>query len=235
MNKCLYCLKSDGGFKSVEHTIPRGLGNDKFILGKGVVCDRCNNGVLSSLDQVLLDFDPIKFNRAFYGIQSRTGRHVMYKNVAFDMQHTSRDHILLNAPYAGRAIVTRDDGFTMNIRSNKRMTAPYLKEIARALYKIGLGLVYLDLGKETAHSARFDEVRKIILGEVDFSGYLALAKNPLLEQTATVLHWDKIVKGRRLSFFRFYYYGIDIFYDIEHRAIELPDDFPKEKINLIKF
>ncbi|MFZ1301104.1 MAG: hypothetical protein WAQ27_00795 [Candidatus Microsaccharimonas sp.] len=190
---------------------------------------------MSSLDQILLDFDPIKFNRSFYGVQTRSGKHVVYKNVAFDMQHTSIDHIQLNAPYGSKAIVTRSDGFTMNMRGNKRMTVSYLKELARALYKIGLGLVYLDLGAEIAYSARFDEVRKIILGESDFNGYLAIAKKPALEHTATVLHWDKVVEGRPLSFFRFYYYGVDIFYDIEYRAIELPDEFPTDQINLIRF
>lgn len=235
MSKCLYCLKSDGGFTSVEHTIPHGLGNDDIILGKGVVCDRCNNGMLSDLDEILLDFDPIKYFRSFYGVQSRSGKHIVYKSSAFNMQHTSPDHILVNADRAGKNLVTRPDGFTMNMKSSKRMTAPYLKQLARALYKIGLGLVYKDLGKEIAYSPRFDEVRKIILGEQDFKGYLVFVKKPELEKTATVLHWDRVINGNPVSFFRFYYYGVDIFYEIEQRILELPPEFPADQVNLLRF
>lgn len=235
MKKCLYCLATDGKFSSVEHTIPRGLGNDEIILDKGVVCDRCNNGVLSDLDEVLLNFDPIKFNRSFYGLQSRTGKHVVYKSAAFNMQHTTPEHIHLNAEHSGKALQTREDGFTMNMKSSKKMTVPYLKQLARALYKIGLGLVYLDLGEEVAYSSRFDEVGQIVLGQIDFSGYLLIPKKGDVENTATVLHWDRELEGKPLSFFRFYYYGVDIYYEIEHRSIELPPEIPKEAVNFLRF
>ena len=114
------------------------------------------------------------------------------------------------------------------------MTVPYLKRLARAFYKIGLGVVYLDLGEETAYSARFDEVRKIILGEQDFTGYLAMAKKPPIEQVATVKHWDQTIEGTRISLFRFYYYGVDIFYDIEHRSLKLPPE-ADEVFNFLRF
>lgn len=233
--RCLYCLKGDGGFRSVEHTIPRGLGNEEYILKKGIVCDRCNNGVLSRLDETLLDFDPIKFNRSYTNQQSRKGKSTIYKNAAFNMQHTSESHIEINAEHAGKTIKTRPDGFTMQIKSDKRLTSDYLKLIARALYKIGLGIVYIDLGEQAAYSNRFDEVRQIILGEIDFNGYLAVAKKPAIEQIGTVQHYDRTINGKPISLFRFYYHGVDIMYDMERRTVQLPLNISNEHINLLQF
>lgn len=237
MTRCLYCLRQDVSFNSEEHPIPRGLGNEEIVLDKGVVCDHCNNGVLSELDSVLLDFDPIKFNRAFYGVKSRSGDAVTYKNVAFTMSQTSENHVHLDAKHAGKkTVVDTDDGFKLNMRGARKSTPKYLKSLSRALYKIGLGLIYLDLGSEIAYSQRFDEVRKIILGDLDFEGFLIITKKPKMEFIANVQHFDRIdVDGSPISLFRFYYYGIEIFYEMEKRKVVLPDNFPKDQINLLEF
>lgn len=50
MSRCLYCLREDRAFTSVEHVIPEGMGNKEIVLPVGVVCDKCNNGELSKLD-----------------------------------------------------------------------------------------------------------------------------------------------------------------------------------------
>jgi len=191
--------------------------------------------VLSDLDEILLDFDPIKFNRSFYGLQSRSGKNVVYKSAAFNMQHTTPDHIQLNAEHSGKSLKTREDGFTMDMKSSKRMTVDYTKQIARSLYKIGLGLIYIDLGEQVAYSSRFDEVRQIILGEIDFKGYLILPKSGNVERICNVRHWDREVDSKPLSFFQFYYYGVDIYFEMEHRSIELPPEFPKETVNFMQF
>ena len=60
-NLCIYCLTTTASFASEEHIFPESLGNDELILPKGYVCDVCNNGVLSELDNALLKFEPIAF------------------------------------------------------------------------------------------------------------------------------------------------------------------------------
>ena len=37
--KCLFCKQSSTDTKSVEHVVPESLGNTKFILPLGYVCD----------------------------------------------------------------------------------------------------------------------------------------------------------------------------------------------------
>lgn len=44
---CLFCLRDDGGFTSREHIFSEGVGNHKYVLQPGIVCDRCNNGPLA--------------------------------------------------------------------------------------------------------------------------------------------------------------------------------------------
>ena len=40
---CIFCFTDDGD-ETVEHIIPQSLGNVHYILSKGKVCYRCNNG-----------------------------------------------------------------------------------------------------------------------------------------------------------------------------------------------
>jgi hypothetical protein len=44
----------EGPFKSREHPFPESLGSTEIVLPRGVVCDPCNNGPLSRLDQAFL-------------------------------------------------------------------------------------------------------------------------------------------------------------------------------------
>jgi hypothetical protein len=80
MSVCLYCKRSDRHFGSVEHVIPESLGNQglsgkpAIVLPRGVVCDTCNHGKLSNLDDALINFTPISLLRTLYGVRSKTGK-----------------------------------------------------------------------------------------------------------------------------------------------------------------
>ncbi len=235
--KCLYCLKSDKAvtFNSKEHVVPAGLGNQEIILEKGIVCDTCNNEVLSGLDSYLADFDPIKFMRSYYGVKTRKGEPVNYKNVAFEMIQKSPGELYIDASVSkGKSFNFNQDSFSFNMRSNKKMTKKNVKLLARSLYKIALGIIYIDLGKEVAYSSRFDEVREIILGNRDFDGYLLLVKKPVLEQKAIVRHVSK-PEMIPFSMFRFYFYGVDFIFDIENRKLSAWGDFPLDDYSVVEF
>jgi hypothetical protein len=73
-NKCIYCLTTTGEFKSKEHIILESLGNTKFILPKGYVCDRCNNDNLSQLDKELIDFAFVAFQRVRFIAHTKQGK-----------------------------------------------------------------------------------------------------------------------------------------------------------------
>jgi hypothetical protein len=70
---CLYCRRSDGGFRRPEHPLGESLGNTEIVLLNGVVCDRCNGGVLSDLDKALGEFMPVKARRTSLGVRTKAG------------------------------------------------------------------------------------------------------------------------------------------------------------------
>jgi hypothetical protein len=71
---CVYCRRGDGGFTSEEHVFPEALGNDEILLPRGLVCDSCSNGVLSDLDQVLVDSEPVAFLRVLNVPYTKQGK-----------------------------------------------------------------------------------------------------------------------------------------------------------------
>jgi len=171
---CLYCLRHDGGFRSVEHIVPESLGNTEKILPAGVVCDRCNHGALAHLDSVLVAFAPIAFMRLVHGIPTK--RQTMPK-VKFGNLEVQRDGDTIRIDERGKGAVNvgAEDAlgrrFSVKVLGHKRLTPDYLRELSRSLYKILLGLVCLDHG-DLAYSERFHELREIILGARSFHGYL---------------------------------------------------------------
>lgn len=58
--KCIFCNEISENSKSVEHIIPESLGNTKYIMPKGLVCDKCNNYFSSHIERQFLEIDSIK-------------------------------------------------------------------------------------------------------------------------------------------------------------------------------
>lgn len=77
ISKCPFCgqdLIREGercNTKSVEHIIPYSLGNDSLILGKGIICDKCNNYFALKIEKPFLELAPIKLLRSYHLIESR--------------------------------------------------------------------------------------------------------------------------------------------------------------------
>jgi len=231
---CLFCLSFDNPFTSEEHILPRGLGNVLKILPPGIVCDRCNNGELARLDEILTNFDPIKFLRVFHGIENRDGKVPASKHINVDMAMINPGHLnVLLKSNKSDYFQEHEKGFTLSVVGGHKLTNAYIKKLLRAFYKMGLEVVYGDLGARTAHAKRFDEIRRIVLGNCDFSGSLAVVKHPDLEQIARIRHHVIPMKGRKVSFFDFYYYGVEILYGMEVREIGDDENLLTGKVDII--
>ena len=72
--QCIYCRTTEGPFTSEDHVLPEGLGNDALVLSKGTVCDPCNHGDLSGLDEALLNYAPIASLRTLYVPYTKGGK-----------------------------------------------------------------------------------------------------------------------------------------------------------------
>lgn len=72
--KCLFCKNDSTGSKSVEHIVPQTLGNTKWVLPAGVVCDQCNNYFSRKIEQPFFDMTEIKRLRFYEKIPNKKGK-----------------------------------------------------------------------------------------------------------------------------------------------------------------
>lgn len=218
---CLFCRDVTGSFTSIEHIFPESLGNVDHILPKGVVCDRCNNTILSGLDDALLAFEPIKMMRAIYGIPNKTGKLVAARFSNLRVELRQDGVVAVHAPGRRSAFRPTTQGFKLNHLGNSKMTEERCLTLARAFYKIGLELLGRDRGAEFALGPRFDELRQVVLGEVLGHGYLVIASKADLKREVSVHYQEMSVEGQLVTFFEVDLFGMRVTFDLERRALTL--------------
>jgi len=196
---CLVCRQSDGGFTTVEHALPESLGNTGIVLDNGVVCDRCNNGTLSDLDQALTEFWPLKLRRTFLGIQSKAGKIPVTRFEAGTVSNMGDAKIVIEHLYANDNTTLKKTSLSGNrvkldlaIKGGKRMTPRYCAKISRALLKGALECAWLDQG-ETMLDPKWDHVREAILGQ-DRRGYLLLVRKADPDFVSLQLTYDTFTR-----------------------------------------
>lgn len=179
--RCIYCLSSEGTFGSEEHIVPESLGNDEFVLPRGLVCDACNNGVLAGLDNALLRFEPIALSQVIYVPYTKGGRLPSANFQNLSLTKTGPRQLRLQAKDRTgdmKEVEELDDGLVRwKLEMRGRRFDPRL--LGRAFCKMALGFVALEEGVEVACSARYDAARRFILRDDGFDN------NLLLKQTVT--------------------------------------------------
>jgi hypothetical protein len=163
--RCIYCLSTEGPFRSEEHILPEAMGNHDYVLPRGYVCDPCNNGVLAGLDAELCN-SPLFVSQRVNAVEyDKRGRLPEVRIGDFIVKRTDPMNVTWIADPGSDAIKvgkTRPDGMTplrMKTKLPKRFDETVL---ARALCKIGLAAIALDFGHDYACSSRFDRVRQLI-------------------------------------------------------------------------
>ncbi len=71
--QCLFCKHDSSGSRSHEHIIPESLGNMKYKLPPGVVCDKCNNYFSRKVEKPFLELGAILQLRFHEEIPSKRG------------------------------------------------------------------------------------------------------------------------------------------------------------------
>ena len=173
---CLFCRQADGGFTSEEHIFPESLGNSEYLLPVGVVCDRCNHGPLSIVNEALANFLPIEMMRTWHGIPSKTGKLPAFKFDNGTLRCVGRGELYLSLdsekgqPEAPPAPPGRKG---MAFSASRNEASPRrLRNVHRALLKMAVEFAWIDLGEEAALSSTFDHLRERVLNG-RHSGYLA--------------------------------------------------------------
>jgi|SRR5215211_149331 len=153
--------------------MPESLGNSNQVLENGVVCDRCNNTVLSDLDQAIIEFFPVSLRRAMLGIQTKAGKFPKARFSGGTLQMTEPGHVLLKVASKKQA-QTHPWGFNFNVTGH-RMTARRTRLVARAILKTTLECAWVDHG-EVVLSRPYDHIREFVLGTATRPGYVLIPK-----------------------------------------------------------
>jgi HNH endonuclease len=191
---CLFCRKSDGGFSSVEHIVPESLGNREAVLPVGVVCDRCNQGVLSRLDAALCDFGPIAMMKTLNCVPSKAGKLPSYKfdNGQMHMKAPGELVLQLDSAKWRRDIPGRPASFSFTTQrhdnSKKRLSL-----VHRALVKQVVEYAWRDLGPERLLSSEFDHERDIVLNG-RHHGYLIFPKAGQPTDRTITMHYQSFTR-----------------------------------------
>lgn len=198
---CLFCREVSGGFASVEHIVPESMGNTTFVLPRGVVCDRCNHGILSDLDNALCGFSPFAMRRTMLGIPSKGGTVPEFRSVQGTMKfipgvggadptlefrsHSPKNPMLTHTPLPNGKVE-----LSLSLKGGKPMRPKYASQISRALLKVALEAAWLDHG-EVMLEQRFDHVRSAVLGEAR-AGFVAVAGRANPNDAAAGVTYDLI-------------------------------------------
>ena len=189
--RCIYCLSVSGKFTSEEHIFPESLGNDELVLPKGFVCDVCNNQTLSKLDSTLTNFAPIAQLRVIYVSYTKKGKLPIAYIGDTTIKKTRPGHIQFQSQ---SEIVTQiEEQVNGRTKVSFQLTGGKFEPrlIARAFYKIALGLVALEHGKEYACNSKFDRARGFILNGHSFANNLLLCTrgvpNPQVQANSLML------------------------------------------------
>lgn len=181
-NKCIYCLSSKGNFSSEEHIYPESLGNNELLLPRGVVCDKCNNEILSGLDSHLVNHDIFsmlrvmclpyntksgKFPEAVF--QNMKAKKIAPRKIVFDVHNSSK----LNKGFDTEAI---ENGVKIKISPVGRI--PFdPTELGRALFKISLGMICWHNGVDEVLKNKYDLARDFILGKQLFPNFMLMSQS----------------------------------------------------------
>jgi hypothetical protein len=161
------------------------MGNVDAVLPNGIVCDRCNNEVLSEIDETLCNFMPIKLRRTQFGTPSKSGKIPELKlsqgSLTFVAGENGADPTLeIRSQSRRKPMATAKelpDGrveLTMTMSGGRPMNTDYTSALSRALLKAGFERAWLDHG-ETMLDPAFDHVRDAVLG-VPRNGFVAMVR-----------------------------------------------------------
>jgi hypothetical protein len=175
-SRCIYCLETEGDFGPEEHVIPESLAGDKVVL-QGSVCASCNNR-LSQLDEALLNFEPIAFLRPVFGPLTKKGKFQRARFRELEIEKTAPRAIRVTQHGGKRPSPPKPDAdgfvrFKIDV-TGRRPFDPI--PVARAFFKVGLGLVAHDAGRDAALQPRYDGARSFILDGTPMETHLLLAR-----------------------------------------------------------
>ena len=150
-----------------------------------------------------------------------------------NIEADTADHATLRVLDKGH-IEERPDGLSVSFKGTKGVDANYCKHLARSMFKVTLGLIHLDHGDVVSLSARFDPIRRIILGQADFKGFI-LIREQFEPNRQVSLKYDFIeIASHPGTWIWFNIFGVQMFTEMEIREFP-PSGLMPEKWTAFSF
>jgi hypothetical protein len=160
----LYCPKIEPT-SGEEHVLSIALGNWFWVIPPNVVCARCNNGVLSTLDTRLQTHPLVATVRTLAGIAGRDGQPATAGASNMRLKRNERNALHVEADH--ERYVSRDHDTVLMTPKWVNFGPPQRRATARALLKVALGTIWLACGPTEASAPRHDHLRDAIHGRGD--------------------------------------------------------------------
>ena len=162
---CLIC-GADGPFGSEEHIVPHSLGNDLLVLGRGWVCDRCNN-TFSEFESRVLFSSILGAERCRMGVTTKRHRpaHSRTHGISwFAKPSAAPNTVDAEADWSQIPVMLNADG------STGKMVFPLHDDtnfdIAKLLLKIGVEIIGpVLIAPESAMNYDLSAAKKHLLAE----------------------------------------------------------------------
>ena len=230
-SKCIYCLSETNKFESEEHILPFDI-NHTWILPKGYVCDKCNNGVLSRLDTAFLQYPYIKGILGYFSSFKRSGKFRITNFQNATVQHSGPNMMkIIEHPSKKRSMqVTQPNDDGIYHWKTQFVSAPVSKKrkakFKRSLLKIALGFVAFEKGHEEALSDNYDLIRESIQGRSDFNMNIMISDGDIVPSGGIVVNWKAV---EELLIFKVEIFGLSIIYSmyLNNATLQKPDIPPE--------
>jgi hypothetical protein len=220
--QCIYCRDRDGEFGDEEHVIPEAFGVDDLILTDGA-CNKCK---LSELDQYLAEFEPLAMLRVQNVPLTKKGKFPRADTRDFTMEKV-KPRVIRVVGKSGRKVFAEErlpDGRVKLTLST--VTKPLdAVRLARAVFKIGLGVIAVDAGIAYACEPRFDAARAFIQGTGVMPNHLLMVRNPAIGPAIETL-WHP----EHPTVFFVSFWGLWFAANLEPLPLEIPPEAPNESI-----
>lgn len=139
--KCILCNSIDEDFTTIEHIVPHSMGNYFLTLGKGWVCDKCNN-ICSAFESRALYHSSLSFQKVLMGNTTKKGKlpKAKYESIEWNKEdggNKNSFYVDLN-----ERILKRHPSFNCEVGETTTLMFPayskYDTDICKLLLKIGI-------------------------------------------------------------------------------------------------
>ncbi len=218
--QCIYCLGREGDFDE-EHVVPEAFGVDDLILTDGA----CSNCKLSDLDQYLAEFEPLAVLRVQNVPLTKKGKFPRAETRDFTMEKV-KPRLIRLVNKSGKDALTKEklsDGTTkLTLHTATRKPVDILR-LARAIFKIALGVVAVDSGVAYACEPRFDAARAFIKGTGVMPNHFLMPRNAQMDGEI-VLQWHRDVPTVVVVSF----WGVSFVVNLETLPLDIPPEVPAD-------